>query len=142
MKKKLVTMFSAFLLASTLANVGVAYANNYENKKFQFQYTATGSDTSITPEKKEDETASYVKLTSTSIDMMVYVEGTNNKNVNPPTFDRACSNVVLVKKGDYKYISNTVHDKYQYAYLAMGSDIGGTHLVKGEWSPDNISGRY
>lgn len=142
MKKKLVVMFSALLLTGTLTNVGTAYANNYGDTTFKFRYNAIGSDVSIEPREKTDSTASYVKLTSNSIDLMVYVSGTNDKKDYNALLPHMCSNVVLVPKGDYKYISNTVFGKYKYAYLCMGSDIKGMHWVEGRWSPDNISGRY
>ena len=143
MKKKIVTMLSAFLLAGTLTNVGTVYANNYQNRTFEFQYNASGSDTMIEkPRRKEDDTASYIKLSSDSIDLMVYVCGTNTpNNINWGLRDM-CSDVVFVPKGDYRYISNTVNKKYKYAYMCGGSDIKGMHWIKGHWSPDNISGRY
>lgn len=142
MKKKLVAMFSTVLLAGTLANVGTAYANNYKDATFKFRYSADGSDVTVAPAReKMDNTATYVKLTSNSIDLMMYVCGTNSPNKDTGLPDM-CSTVVFVPKGDYRYISNTVYGKYKYAYLRGGSDIKGIHLVEGRWSPDNISGRY
>lgn len=143
MKKKLTAILSAVLFAGTLANGAVtASANNYENTTFSFYYQADGTDTSIRPREKMDNTASYVKLNSSSTDLMVCVAGTNSGNGNNAINPNRCSNVVYVARGDYKYLSNTVYGNYKYAYLVMGSGIGGTQWVSGEWSPDNISGRY
>ncbi len=143
MKKKLTAILSAVLFAGTLANGAVtASANNYTDTTFHFYYEADGTDTAIEPRDKMDNTASYVKLNSSSTDLMVCVAGTNSKTSYNAINPNLCSSFVYVPRGDYKYISNTVYGNYKYAYLVMGSGIGGRQLVSGKWSPDNISGRY
>jgi len=142
MKRKYVSIFCALLLVGTLANVKIAYANNYQNASFSFKYLADETNIPLKPRIKEDKTASYVKLNSDSIGVKVFVAGTNDTNECSAAYQNKCLRIAFAPKGRYTYISNTVYGKYKYAYLLMKSDMGGAHWVKGQWSSDNISDRY
>lgn len=65
MKKIYKTSIVSIAVLATLSSFAIpamAVTNNYKNTTFNIDYTADGSDTSVTPRKKVDNTASYVKL--------------------------------------------------------------------------------
>ena len=143
MKQKLLLALVTVILAGSLfGEAKQVYANNYKDRGFSFSYYADGTDQSISPRAKQDNTASYMKNNASSTDLMVCVAGTNSISKYPGINPNRCSGVCLIQKGSYRYMSNNVHGRYKYAYLVMGSDDKRTHTVSGKWSPDNISGRY
>ena len=143
MKQKLLLALVTVILAGSLfGGAKQVYANNHRDREFSFSYYADGTDQSIRPREKMDNTASYMKNNASSTDLMVCVAGTNSISKYPGINPNRCSGVGLIPKGSYRYMSNNVYGRYKYAYLVMGADDKRTHTVSGKWSSDNISGRY
>lgn len=139
--KRVATILTSLALCGSILTIATpAMANNYENTSFSFTFAADGTDYAIKPRAKQDSSASYMKNNSTnSIDVSVFVAGTSSATKYSALTPNLCSDKFSIKKGTYKYMSNTVRKKgYKYAYLVIGSHINKTSKVSGKWSPDNV----
>ncbi len=144
MNKTTKILISALALICTLGSVvQTSLANNHKDTTFDFEMYGDGADNAYNDtRKKEDNTATYVKLNSNSDDAYVVVCGTNHSNLRNEPYHHECGDAGRINAGSYRYISNTVYPTYKYAYLCFGRDNRRMNHFIGKWSPDNISGRY
>jgi len=141
LKKGLCALVAGAIIMGTLPNNFVR-ASNYNDTQYYFNYNGDGSDITTETRSKEDASATYVKVDTTSLGITVAAAGTNTYSAYGPGIAMEyVAGYYTVKPGYQKYMPNRIYQNgYTYAYLAMGSSNHRAGVLSGKWSPDNCSG--
>lgn len=148
-KKSGKRLMAFYALVATLAVFGsstaTTLANNYKDTEFSFDYSGDGSDIAEIARTKEDNSYTYVNVSSKSTGTLSVAAAaktgiTNGKMGNAFNFDYV-TNRYAIKSGNRKYFPNAARKKgFSATYLVMASNDHLPHYYSGKWSPDNISG--
>ena len=142
-KRMLGLSLASVIALGSFSSVNPVLANNYTDTAFGYNYSGDGTDMSTPTRSKQDSSATYVfNNASNSANINVYVVGTNTYSTDPTSIIQYgyYTSPVVLKTGYRKYIKNSIHPTYKYAYLCMSTQDGRAHYISGKWSPDNCSG--
>lgn len=135
MKKKFIAFALCLMMAIPVVGVGAAYAGNYTDTAFQFDFRNGGSWVTAS-RAKQDYTSSYMKCTRSGGGLSykataVARSGSSIIYVGSPTYS--------FTTGTTRYLVNYVKESgYNYASIYATPNSSAAYTAIGLWSPDSI----
>jgi hypothetical protein len=134
MKKKIFALALGAMLALSVVAPSLAFAGNYTDTAYQFNFSNGGSWLTAS-RAKQDDTSSYMKCTSAA-----------GRSYNATVVARSGSTAYAVGSPSYgffagteRYLVNYVKERgYSYASILATPTSTASFAASGLWSPDSI----